>query len=68
MNLSTSRALKQLPRMTDSITFDKQLIASKGYRTITPVIVTNSFEFSAVNRKATGEVTPKERTLELVKE
>lgn len=50
------------------ITFDKQLIASKGYKTITPVIVTNSFEFSAVNRKATGEVTPKNVLLELVKE
>ncbi len=45
-----------------------EFIDLKGYKTITPVIVTNSFEFSAVNRKATGEVTPKNVLLELVKE
>ena len=50
------------------ITFDKELIASKGYKTVTPVIVTNADEYSAVERRADGNVTVKDVLLELVKE
>lgn len=50
------------------ITFDKELIASKGYKTVTPVIVTNPDDFAAVNRRADGHITAKDVLLELVKE
>lgn len=50
------------------ITFDKELIASKGYKTVTPVIVTNPDEYSAVKCRADGNVTEKDVLLELVKE
>lgn len=50
------------------IIFDKELIASKGYKTVTPVIVTNADEYSAVERRADGNVTVKDVLLELVKE
>lgn len=50
------------------ITFDKELIASKGYKTATPVIVTNPDEYSAVKRVADGNVTEKDVLIELVKE
>lgn len=50
------------------ITFDKELIASKGYKTVTPVIVTNPDEYSAVKRVADGNVTEKDVLIELVKE
>ncbi len=50
------------------ITFDKALIASKGYKTVTPVIVTNSFEYSAVKALANGSVSVGDALLELVKE
>ena len=38
------------------ITFDKALISSKGYKTVTPVIVTNSDDFDAVDVLAEGTV------------
>ena len=50
------------------ITFDKNFIASKGYNTITPVIVANSCDYSAVNRWADGIVSTDSILLELVKE
>ena len=50
------------------ITFDKEFIASKGYKTVTPVIVTNPDEYSAVKRVADGNVTEKDVLIELVKE
>ena len=50
------------------ITFDKELIASKGYKTVTPVIVTNPDEYSAVKRIADGNITEKDVLIELVKE
>ena len=50
------------------ITFDKEPIASKGYKTVTPVIVTNTDEYSAVKRVADGNVTEKDVLIELVKE
>ena len=50
------------------ITFDKELIASKGYKTVTPVIVTNPDEYSAVKRVAVGNVTEKDVLIELAKE
>ena len=50
------------------ITFDKELITSKGYKTVTPVIVTNPDDFAAVNRKADGHITADDVLLELVKE
>lgn len=50
------------------ITFDKEFIASKGYKTVTPVIVTNPDEYSAVKRVADGNVTEKDVLIELAKE
>lgn len=50
------------------ITFDKELIASKGYKTVTPVIITNPDEYSAIKRVADGNVTEKDVLIELVKE
>jgi len=38
------------------LTFDPALIESKGYKTITPVIVTNSDEFDGVEPQAEGSV------------
>ena len=38
------------------ITFDKEQIAAKGYPTITPIIVTNTDDFAAVNMTASGTV------------
>lgn len=50
------------------ITFDKELITSMGYKTVTPVIVTNPDDFAAVNRKADGHITADDVLFELVKE
>ena len=50
------------------ITFDKAFITSKGYQTVTPVIIANSDDFKAVTRKADGDVTPKDVLLELTRE
>lgn len=50
------------------ITFDKDFIASEGYKTITPVIVTNPDIYSQIIRKSDGKVNEKSVLLELVKE
>lgn len=50
------------------ITFDKELIASKGYNTVTPVIVTNADDYTDIKRIADGNVTLKDVLLELTKE
>ena len=49
------------------ITFDKAFIASKGYQTITPVIVTNPYDYSEVRCVADGAVSTNDVLLELVK-
>lgn len=49
------------------ITFDKAFIASKGYQTITPVIVTNPYDYSEVKRTADGNIRTADVLLELVK-
>lgn len=49
------------------ITFDKDLIASKGYKTVTPVIVTNPDYYSEIKRIADGNVSSSDVLLELVK-
>ena len=38
------------------ITFDKALIESKGYKTITPVIITNPDDYSKITKAADGSV------------
>ncbi len=38
------------------ITFDKELITSKGYKLITPVIVTNSDRYAGVTQTANGDI------------
>ncbi|MBR4724085.1 MAG: PTS glucose transporter subunit IIA [Clostridia bacterium] len=38
------------------ITFDKELIESKGYKTVTPVIITNPDDFSKIEKSKDGEV------------
>ncbi len=50
------------------ITFDQEFISSKGYNTVTPVIVTNSFDYKEIRRLKDGAVTQKDVLLELVKE
>lgn len=47
------------------ITFDPDFLRSKGYQTVTPVIVTNSDEYSAITPKAQGEVQVMDPLLEL---
>ena len=50
------------------ITFDKKFIESQGYPTITPVIVTNSYDYAEVKSRADSNVTNSDILLELVKE
>lgn len=50
------------------ITFDKAFVASKGYQTITPVIVTNPYDYSEVRCAADGNIRTADVLLELVKE
>ncbi len=50
------------------ITFDKEFIESKGYQTITPVIVTNSDDYSEVTCLADGKVEFTKPLMEIVKE
>ncbi len=50
------------------LTFDKEYIASKGYPTVTPVIVTNAYEFAKISRVADGAVTGEDTLLAVVKE
>ena len=47
------------------ITFDPDFLRSKGYQTVTPVIVTNSDVYSAITPKAQGEVQVMDPLLEL---
>ncbi len=47
------------------ITFDPDFLRSKGYQTVTPVIVTNSDEYSAITPKAQGGVQSMAPLLEL---
>jgi len=49
------------------ITFDKTFIMSRGYKTITPVIVTNPYDYSEVRCVADGAVSTNDVLLELVK-
>ncbi len=47
------------------LTFDPDFLRSKGYQTVTPVIVTNSDEYSAITPKAQGQVQAMAPLLEL---
>lgn len=49
------------------ITFDKEFIASKGYNTITHVIVSNSDDYAEVKRIADGNISAGGVLLELAK-
>ena len=50
------------------ISFDKKFIESKGYKTVTPVIVTNSDDYKSVKLKASGSVGYNDVLIELEKE
>lgn len=50
------------------ITFDKALIAEKGFKTVTPVIVTNPDDFEAVRQTADGEIGALKELLRLKNE
>lgn len=50
------------------ITFDKALIAEKGFKTVTPVIVTNPDDFEAVRQTADGEIGALKELLSLKNE
>lgn len=49
------------------ITFDKEFIASKGYDTVTPVIVSNSDDYAEIKRLADGNINAGDVLLELAK-
>lgn len=49
------------------ITFDKEFIASKGYNTITPVIVSNSDDYAEIKRIGDGNISAGGVLLELAK-
>ena len=49
------------------ITFDTALIESKGYKTVTPVIVTNSDDFDSVDMLAQGAVAALDPLLDVKK-
>ena len=49
------------------ITFDKEFIASKGYNTITPVIVSNSDDYAEIKRIGDGNISVGGVLLELAK-
>ncbi len=50
------------------ITFDMDFIKSKGYNLVTPVIITNSDDYSSIELKSEGNVNTKDALLELTKE
>lgn len=50
------------------ISFDKKFIESRGYKTVTPVIVTNSDDYKSVKLKASGSVGYNDVLIELKKE
>ena len=43
--------------------FDEKAILDAGYRTVTPVVVTNSDQYSSIELCKTGAVTPGENVL-----
>ena len=49
------------------ITFDKEFITSKGYDTVTPVIVSNSDDYAETKRLADGNINAGDVLLELSK-
>ena len=49
------------------ITFDIPLIKSKGYKTITPVIITNSDDFKDIHKAADGSVDFLDKLIETAK-
>lgn len=49
------------------ITFDKALIESKGYPTVTPVIITNPDDYESIVQAADGEVDYLDKLLETTK-
>ncbi len=50
------------------ITFDMDFIKSKGYKLVTPVIVTNSDDYSGIELKSNGNINTDDTLLELTKE
>ena len=50
------------------ITFDMDFIKSKGYKLVTPVIVTNSDDYSEIEFKTKGNITTENTLLGLAKE
>lgn len=49
------------------ITFDKALIQSKGYKTVTPVIITNADDYEEINTAASGSIGLLDKLLETKK-
>ncbi len=49
------------------ITFDKALIESKGYKTVTPVIITNPDDFAKIEKAANGDVDFLDKLITAVK-
>ena len=49
------------------ITFDKALIQSKGYKTVTPVIITNADDYDEINTAASGSIGLLDKLLETKK-
>ena len=49
------------------ITFDMKLIQSKGYKTITPVIITNPDDFKDIKKAADGDVDFLDKLIETAK-
>lgn len=49
------------------ITFDKALIQSKGYKTVTPVIITNADDYDEINTAASGSIDLLDKLLETKK-
>lgn len=49
------------------ITFDKEFITSKGYDTVTPVIVSNSDDYAEIKRLSDGNISTGDVLLELSK-
>ena len=49
------------------ITFDKALIQSKGYKTVTPVSITNADDYHEINTAASGSIDLLDKLLETKK-
>lgn len=50
------------------ITFDKALISSRGYKTVTPIVITNSDDFKSITSASDGKINALEKLLSLEKE